>query len=277
MPPKKKQDSKVPKQESIPTEKQVSEPKTPANTEPRKIPKKPFFRYVDSSNMRRARHIKVKCWKILSSRFSNFYDDWSVHHVDPLTPFGQRMLDSLDPFIDTIKHSSIKKSLKYLKKFQIDLYLFRKPRFVRQLCLPWKLEDLSMTFDARAQPVEAWKTFMNSKLKSFTLNYQFASPHHGINPKLISSFRRLRKCDLLVKSSFNDLKILIQSEKLLPYNKIQKLVQTEIDPSNYFIKNQAMINAPQCFKKISYQCNDNPDRGLNITPDLPYLPNLQEL
>ena len=131
---------------------------------PKKIPRKPLFRYVDYDNFSRAQHIRVKFWKSYSCALSEL----------PSGSIASWVLDSFRGGIEnkkktekTFKHSTIKKSLKSTKKFQFCSFFLSENQYLLKLCRSWKLDTLKTSFLPQYNSQRILKPFMNSKLKMF--------------------------------------------------------------------------------------------------------------
>jgi len=218
---------------------QNSQPEPPTQS---RIPrKKPHFRCVDYDRVTRAYHLKIKLWKVHSCKLTSYVRE----------PFFFRGMGTYwkiprneEAFQATFRNQTMKKCLKYLKKIAIsekDLFVHRS--FVR-VCSPWKLETLNISFTPKMKPFKILKPFMNSRLKHCFLNYSVRNQE--VDPKVISLFRKMKKCQLYVHKEFHYIKIALNTSKIRVYSKSRPLKSR---PESQHFSDQIIINHPDSIEE----------------------------
>ena len=243
------------------------EPKNPQKTSKR-IPKKPHFRYVDYDNQRKAQRIQVKFWKLHSCDLSQFSPELKFSIGVEGLLVGR--FEGREDFEKTLKCPTIKRSLKFTKRIKFSSEMTFRNRSLIKLCKTLKLEALSISIPTLDEiSMRLAKAIMNPGLKYCSLLYESFSAF--LDPKLVSSFRRLRKSNLFLRFFHNNFKILLDTEKLLPWKALSQISQINFPE----ISNQAIFLPLQSIKSISYQCDN--EFGRSFKYELPKLPNLQRL
>ena len=274
MPPKKKIASKqTSNQETSSFSKQLLAKSSNITLPPNcpKIQKRPHFRYVDFDRLRRAQHIRVKFWKFRSFKLSRFVSE-------PKPTFLSRENQENEEkkkFENTFKSSTIKRSLKLIKRIYLNFLLFSKYRFLLQFCKSRALNAIDLEFPPTDKLKGLFNVLMNPKLKNCSLISNSESLTNQLNPHLVGSFRKLRNCNLLIKRRMNRLKILLNTDKLLSEGTNGQLVRMRQDPRCSFVSNYAMINAPNSIERISSHCSRT--FMYKEISHLPPLPNLKDL
>ena len=238
---------------------------------PKRIPMKPNFRYVDYENQEWAQQIQVKFWKIHSCNLSRIYlKPPSLAEMLGLVRSNFERKEKLEDIL--LKHSTTKKSLKYLKRIKFCSKLASSNRFFNKLCKTLKLDTLSLSIMSPGKiSTRLEKAIMTSKLKYCLLIYESGTLIHDLDAGLISSFRKLNKSNLFVSIHQNNFKMLLDTNKLLPWTILFRRNQIDFP----HISNHPVFVAPNSIKRISYQSDDW--KGRNFTFTLPQLPNLQQL
>ena len=267
MPPKKKSAAaaKAPKQEplkEIGPEPEISPP------EPKKIPKKPFFRHVIYNCSTKVQHIRAKLWKIRSCTFAEYEES---EHTDLDVPFDAIKSILQKKFQNTLKSSIIKKSFKHVKRIDSNPSFLAKFRFTKRLC------SILLSVEEKFKDYRILRPFLSPSLKNCYLRLN--NEEKRIDPKLVAAFRIVRKCKLVIDSDANEIYMRINPAKLISHRSLNELFPVQdIDDSGYdLVRNQIIINATECFEEIWYHYPSVPTRGTKINPDLSFLPNLQEL
>jgi len=141
---------------------------------------KPHFRYVEYDRLSRTQHIRVKFWKFHSCNPSKFSTELKLNQSDEsLRTRTQRR----NEFQNTVKHSIIKRSLKYTKKFEFSSKAASKDQFLIELCKSLKLEKFNLSVVSKKKSERLLKTFTSSKLKDCSLECSF-----DLHSKLIYPF-----------------------------------------------------------------------------------------
>ena len=275
----------LPKQDKTPTEKlskqkptQKSSPESEISPlGPKKIPKRPFFRSVVYDNVDRVQHIRVKLWKIHSFTPLEFDQDPQENDSDDDFVDEETKLTPKEIFQNTLKSSTIKKGLRHVKRIEYDPSSFSKHRFMKQTCSTWRLHSLLLTFEEKFKDYSILRPFLSSSLKNCYL--RFNTEEERIDPKLVAAFRIVRKCKLIIDSDANEIYMRINTAQLFSHRSLNKFFPVkETDDSGWeLVRNQIIINSPECFEEIWFRCPDAPTRGTKVNPDLSFLPNLQDL
>ena len=269
MPPKKKgaTTAKIPKQESL---KETLIESEISSSEPTKIPKRPFLLYVNYDSLTKVHHIRIKLWKIHSCSRSHPVGD--AGNVDP---FGWKQ--SREHFTNMFKSSTIKKSLKHVKKFGYDPSSFSKQRFMKRLCSTWRLKSFFLSVQQKFKNYDVLNRFLNSSLKNCYLLLNTRGER--IDPKLVAAFMIVKKSKLIIDSDLKEISMHIHPSQLWSYRRLKKFLPVrDIDDSGYELaRDQIIVNAPEAFEAIWYRYPNVPTRGSKINPDLSSLPNLQKL
>jgi len=234
-------------------------------SEPKKIPKKAFFRYMDYDSLTKAWHIRVKLWKMHSFSIPKFQSANS-----------RKAKLEREKLISSFKCATIKKSLKSVKKFEYDPSLFNRQGLMKKLCSNWRAHSLSLFVEEKFKNYGALKPFMNPNLKNcqISLNAQWGR----VDPKLVAIFRIVRKSKLIITSSVKLFNMWINTAKLPSDRKLKMIVPTINHHNKYdFHSNQIVTNAPECLEKIWFANMDPHMEPQKIYPDLSPFPNLQEL
>jgi len=237
---------------------------------PEQIPrKKPHFRNVNYDRLSRAKQIRVKFWKFHSCNLSNFNSEFESKIRT--TEDRRKENEKKKKFEKTLNHLTIKRGLKFVKRVHWNCKLLSKNKFFVELCKLWRLETLDISIVPDNKPCRLLKALLNSKLKDCFLIFGSGQTPCDLDPILISSFRRLKRSHLFVINNPQNLKMLLDTDSLLPYHQSRQFTPRMQRDGFEFISNQIIINSLNSFQKISYQCTDN------TLPDLPSLPNLKEL
>ena len=262
LPKKKKASEKAFQKESIPSKPEIKQIRR----------RKPHFRYVDYDSLSRAQHIRVKFWKFHSCNLSHFNPEFLSSYVQ-FSNNRTEQFQRKEKFENSLKHWTIKRSLRSLRRMRFSSTLLSKETFFIKLCKSWKLETLYLSVTPEKKPSRLLKTFMNSKLKDCFLKTYFESSANELSPKFLSCFRRLPKSNLFIQSSRNNLKMLLNTSKLYASCKSQQLMHSSETIHQQVIR----IAPPESFERISYETYDDPDLGIIKLPHLPSLPNLKDL
>jgi len=141
-----------------------------------------------------------------------------------------------------------------------------------------KLEALNVSITPGSAPFRLLKVFLNSKLKQASLIFDSDFHPDDLNPpRLVSFFRKFKRSRLQVITNSNGIQMLLNTDHFQSFYESHQFT-AKIQKNGYQnISNKAIINSTNSVQKISYQCNDSPQQGIFILPDLPPLPNFKEL
>ena len=237
-----------------------------------KIPRtKPHFRSADYDRLPRAQHIRVKLWRLHSCKFVQFHGGFSTFQGNYFEQQAKNMA-MLQIFQETIKHPTLQKCLKYVRKIAFRQGLFTKDRSFYRLCTSWKLDSLQLVFTPKTNQQKMIKRFMNSKLKHCHASYRDFSASQDPDPQVISVFRRLKKCQLAFRSESSHFKMILNTDQLHPCSKSHRFIRLKLRARPQSNSNEGIIFPPNSLKKLSYNCP-----SVEQTSELPLFPDLQTL
>ena len=239
------------------------------------IPKKPHLKFFKSFTQHQSQHLRAKQWKVHSFQLDEF-----DYHFKPAFTSASSSLTSNFQFNNTLYSiKSFKKSLKNLKKLKFTPRTQQNIPLYTLLLKSWRLDHLQLeNFDS----VPNMKILIKSihpRLKSclYVPAYNASAQNSDSLAKLVSSFRCLLECQLWVHQPINNIKLLINTKFLGSFQKYASL--SVIDPSSFsaILNSQILINSSKCLKQIHLSIFDNPEFGIDKTPNFPSLPNLETL
>jgi len=235
--------------------------------------RRPHFRSADISRIDRAKILRVKLWRLHSCNFTNDYQKRLRKMKGGSSSLRFRRL--LVEFQHTIKHPTLRKCLKHVRRITFPSNLLSRHRCFLRICRTMRLYSLSTLITPITKPKTLVKAFMNSKLRYCFLYDSSKASNKDFILKLIPIFRRLNKCKLIVEREENDIKMLLNTDKLRLSSK--PFTEPKSTPESLYISDQATISPLNSFERMSFKCYNPKPRGREFIPNLPPLPNLKTL